>query len=77
MSIGNSIRNFNIFDLNFLFYLYLDQIKPHYRSEGPRQGSCGVFGVFFILTRLLSTNYYGVSKRMRSGNDFGIILKYP
>ena len=19
------------------------QIKPHYRSEGPRQGSCGVF----------------------------------
>ena len=29
------------------------QIKPHYRSEGPRQGSCGIFGGCFILSRLL------------------------
>ena len=29
------------------------QIKPHYRSERPRQGSCGVFGGCFILSRLL------------------------
>ena len=28
-------------------------IKPHYRSEGPRQGSCGVFWGCFILSRLL------------------------
>ena len=29
------------------------QIKPHYRSEGPRQGSCGVFGGVLILSGLL------------------------
>ena len=29
----------------------MDQrIKPHYRSEGPRQGSCGVFwGIFHTI----------------------------
>ena len=39
-----------------IFLLLGDKIKPHYRSEGPRQGSCGVLGGFFILSRLLSTN---------------------
>ena len=29
------------------------KIKPHYRSEGPPQGSCGVFRGYFILSRLL------------------------
>ena len=28
-------------------------IKPHYRSEGPRQGSCGVFGGVLLLSGLL------------------------
>ena len=31
----------------------LPTIKPHYPSEGPRQGSCGVFWGVLILSRLL------------------------
>ena len=33
--------------------LFPTPIKPHYRSEGPRQVSCGVFGGVFILSLLL------------------------
>ena len=36
------------------------RIKPHYRSEGPRQGSCGVFGgsttLSALFTRVYSSN---------------------
>ena len=43
------------------------RIKPHYRSEGPRQGSCGVFGGCFILSRLLlwSTQFNESKKYLR------------
>ena len=30
-----------------------EYIKPHYRSEGPRQGSSGVFGGVLLLSGLL------------------------
>ena len=33
--------------------LFISLISPHYRSEGRRQGSCGVFGGVFLLSRLL------------------------
>ena len=33
------------------------KIKPHYRSEGPRQGSCGVFGGVLILSGVLYIIY--------------------
>ena len=33
------------------------QIKPHYRSEGPRQGSCGVFGGSTTLSALFTRVY--------------------
>ena len=36
-------------------------IKPHYRSEGPRQGSCGVFGGSTTLSALFT--------RVDSSND--------
>ena len=43
--------NFHKKNRDYSFTLYL--IKPHYHSEGPRQGSCGVFGGCFILSRLI------------------------
>ena len=30
-------------------------IKPHYRSEGPRQGSCAIFGGVWVISRVLYT----------------------
>ena len=46
--------------LQFLIQLYSIQwrqvkIKPHYRSEGPRQGSCAIFGGVLVLSRALYT----------------------
>ena len=36
--------------------MYL-QIKPHYGSEGPRQGSCGVFWGMFHTIETTSMEY--------------------
>ena len=33
-------------------------IKPHYRSEGPRQGSCCVFGGMFHTIKTIITMEY-------------------
>ena len=35
----------------------IQKIKPHYRSEGPRQGSCGVFGGSTTLSALFTRVY--------------------
>ena len=32
-------------------------IKPHYRSEGPRQGSCRVFGGMFHTIKTITMEY--------------------
>ena len=39
------------------------KIKPHYRSEGPRQGSCGVFGGSLILSDKILISQVTCSKR--------------
>ena len=36
---------------------FLKEIKPHYRSEGPRQGSCGVFGGMFHTIETTTMEY--------------------
>ena len=37
--------------------LYFTGIKPHYRSEGPRQGSCRVFGGMFRTIKTITMEY--------------------
>ena len=32
-------------------------IKPHYRSDGPRKGSCGVFGGFYYTIETTTMEY--------------------